>query len=292
MHVVRARRLLTTFTFVCLCAAPAAAQTGQPPSAAASDEWQISDNSFLVEEAFNQEPGIVQHIFSFQRLDGRNWQFSFTEEFPAPGVRHQLSYTLPVQAADGQRGLGDALVNYRLQVLEEGPGRPAFSPRVSAILPSGRSAAGAGTSGVQVNLPFSKRRDRVYVHWNAGVTWQRTAGHQSVVTPAAAASVIYRARQMVNLMLETVVAGVEAPASSDAGAATRRIASTTVAPGVRGGWNLGDDRQLILGAAVPLTRAAGETDRAVLLYLSYEGPFTGLRRTSRPTSASPTRARP
>src|SRR4051812_48791798 len=123
--LIRLSRCCHALVLMAFAAASASAQTApSDPSA-----WKISDNSFLVEEAFNQEPGIVQHIFGFQRQPGGDWQFTFTQEWPAPGVRHQLSYTLPVQSLGGRRGIGDVLINYRLQVLEEGAGRPAFSPR-------------------------------------------------------------------------------------------------------------------------------------------------------------------
>lgn len=41
----------------------------------------IQDNSFLMEEACNQEPSVVRHINTFRRLDG-NWFCSFTDEWP------------------------------------------------------------------------------------------------------------------------------------------------------------------------------------------------------------------
>lgn len=273
-------RAARAIAFILLPAATAAAQA--PPAASPTDEWKITDNSFLVEEAFNQESGIVQHIFGFQRLAAGDWQFTFTQEWPAPGVRHQFSYTLPVQSLAGTSGMGDVLLNYRFQVLEEGTGRPAFAPRISAILPSGSSGAGAGTRGVQVNLPVSKRRGDVYFHGNGGFTWQRTTDGGTVTTPAAAASVIYRARDMLNLMLEAVVVGVRATpaAQSSPGApsVTERVVATTVSPGVRGGWNLPGDRQVIVGVAAPITRSEGETNRAMFLYFSYEGPIRGLPR--------------
>ncbi len=268
--------LIVAALAACLAAArPAAAQSSS------SEEWKIIDNSFLVEEAFNQDPHVVQNIFGFQRLAVRDWQFTFTQEFPVPRERHQLSYTIPVQALDGATGMGDVLINYRLQVLEEGDGHPAFSPRVSVILPTGSVAAGAGTHGVQVNLPFSKRRGDVYFHWNGGFTWQRTSDGVSLTSPMAAGSVIYRARQMVNLMLESVVAGLaaEVPAATPGAApVSRRTVATTLSPGVRGGWNIGDDKQIVIGAAVPVTWAGGEVNRALFLYFSYEGPFKGLPR--------------
>jgi len=261
--------LAKTIAVVVLLAGRAGAQPAAP------DEWKITDNSFLVEEAFNQESGIVQHIFAFQQLSVRDWLFTFTQEWPAPGTRHQLSYTIPAQSTDGTRGLGDVLINYRLQVIDEGPGRPAFAPRVSAILPSGSTKVGAGTHGVQVNLPFSKRCGDFYFHGNAGASWQWTHDDTRLTSPSAAGSIVYRAKQMLNLMLEGVVAGLAA--ETQRGEA-RRTTATTISPGVRGGWNVSDDKQIVIGAAVPTTWGAGQSDTAVLLYFSYEGPVKGLPR--------------
>jgi hypothetical protein len=260
----RAALVARAFALLVIATVPAAAQPA--PKVPDPAEWKITDNSFLVEEAFNQEAGIVQNIFGFQRLTIRDWQFTFTQEWPAPGTRHQLSYTIPVQALGGTSGLGDVLINYRLQALEEGDGRPAFAPRVSAILPTGSRAAGAGTHGVQVSLPFSKRRDDFYFHWNGGVTWQWTGDGDLLTSPVAAGSIIYRARQMLNLMLETVIAS------------SQHVVATTISPGVRGGWNVSDDKQIVIGAAVPITHSAGETSHGLFLYFSYEGPVTGLPR--------------
>jgi hypothetical protein len=69
-------------------------------------------------------------------------------------------------------------------------------------------------------------------------------------------------------MLESVVAFEEYPTVEG----TARETFLTVSPGIRGGWNVGD-QQLILGFAVPLTWGAGETDSAAFFYLSYELPF-------------------
>ena len=87
-------------------------------------------------------------------------------------MRHQLSYTLSAASVASKAGFGDVYLNYRYQALEEGPGRPAFSPRVSAdhaVRDAGRTAR--GEAGLQVNLPFSKQRGDFYFHWNGGFTW-------------------------------------------------------------------------------------------------------------------------
>ena len=58
----------------------------------------IQDNSFFIEEAYNQEPGVVQHIFNLP-IDFTNGSRevapSFTQEWPVFSQTHQFSYTIP-----------------------------------------------------------------------------------------------------------------------------------------------------------------------------------------------------
>jgi hypothetical protein len=57
----------------------------------------IQDNSFLIEEAYNQEAGIVQHISIFRSYRGTSdFEAAFTQEWPLGGIKHQLSYDLPL----------------------------------------------------------------------------------------------------------------------------------------------------------------------------------------------------
>lgn len=236
----------------------AAAQSPAPSALDSSRKFEITDNSYLVEEAFNQERGVFQNIFSWTRGRHGAWGASFTQEWPAPGMAHQLSYTIAGAGAAGLRGFGDTLLNYRYQLTEEGPGHPAISPRVSLILPTGRERDGFGDGvvGLQLNVPASKQFGDLYVHANAGLTW--LPDRSSV--PHVAGSGIWRVTSMFNLMLEGVVEIDE---------------SATISPGFRRGWNIGDT-QLVLGAAVPLTRAGGSTTAALLTYFSYELPFRKL----------------
>src|SRR5437667_1598099 len=84
----------------------------------------IRDNSFLIEEAYNQEPGVVQHIFnasySVDRRAGLNdkiWNLTFTQEWPVFSQTHQFSYTIPYRFIEtggrSHNGVGDILLNYR-----------------------------------------------------------------------------------------------------------------------------------------------------------------------------------
>ncbi|HET9768159.1 MAG TPA: hypothetical protein VFS60_15000, partial [Thermoanaerobaculia bacterium] len=48
-------------------AAPGFAQPPPDPATDSSRKWEITDNSFLVEEAFNQERGVFQNIATWTR---------------------------------------------------------------------------------------------------------------------------------------------------------------------------------------------------------------------------------
>ena len=261
-------------------AASAYAQTAPP---AEPKPFEITDNSFLVEEALNQEKGIFQNIFGAVRSNG-GWTSTFTQEWPLGGQTHQFSYTAAFLDASDHAGIGDTLINYRYQALVEGPGRPAFSPRLSLVVPSGDSDTdlGDGSWGLQINLPFSKQRGDWYLHWNAGFTWLADATrtlhvsndmavvrHASLTSPFVAGSAIYRLRPMFNLMLESVMLFDQ---SLDA-VGTSRTTTFTLSPGFRGGWNVGE-KQLIAGFALPVSWTSGESDAGAFLYFSYELPFT------------------
>ena len=247
-------------------AAVAAAQTPEP--------FEISDNSFLVEEALNQEPGIFQNILSFRRDRGGDWDLAFTQEWPVVTRRHQLSYTLPFAGRANETGVGDVFIHYRLQVFDGEDARPAFSPRLSLILPTGSASRGLGNGnpGWELNLPFSKQVGDVYLHWNAGMTHlpaaEIGAAEHNLLTPRLAASAIWRARPMLNLLFETVVDWEEQVLDE----ISSRNAAVTFVPGFRTGWNIGDT-QTIVGLGVPVVVDDGDANAGVFLYFSYELPF-------------------
>ena len=223
----------------CAVSLPAGLDAAQAPA-------PIADNSFLIEEAYNQETGVVQHINALLR-SRRTWSYSFTQEWPLSGQRHQLSYTVPIEG-----GLGDVALNYRHQI--GGLGRNvAVAPRLSVILPTGNADRGYGTGavGYQFNLPVSVLIvPQLVTHWNAGAT----------VTPAidetvynAGASAIWLVQPVFNVMLELAWTGT---AGSD---------ELIVNPGVRWAHNLGS-LQIVPGIGFPI-------DHGVFLYLSFEHPF-------------------
>jgi Putative MetA-pathway of phenol degradation len=184
----------------------------------------IEDNSFLIEEAYNQEPGVVQHIFQSVYSSGprqRGWAFAFTQEWPIYGQDHQFSYTVLgyhlINEGERQHGVGDTFLNYRYQALEEGPGKPAFAPRFTLIIPTGNRDKGTGNGvvGYQWSLPFSKKvSSRVALHANLGVTYLphvrspmnngELSPKRSLVSSWVGGSAIYALLPQLHLMLEWI----------------------------------------------------------------------------------------
>ena len=242
--------------------------------AQAPTPFEITDNSFLVEEAFNQEPGIFQNILTVSRPNRGVWETGFTQEWPVVSQKHQLSFTIPYTSTDSAAGVGDAYVHYRLQVFDGSDARTAFSPRVSLVVPSGSTSTGLGNGslGWEFNLPFSRQVGDVFYHWNAGMTHLPSAQIDGVdynlITPRVAGSAIWRVRPMFNLMFESVVEWEEGVVDGQ----TARDTIVTLLPGFRTGWNVGES-QVIVGAGVPLTRRGAGDSTGLFLYFSYELPF-------------------
>src|SRR5258708_2637285 len=83
----------------------------------------LQDNSFLVEEAYNQEAGVVQNILNatYDRKT-HGWLLTFTQEWPVPDQTNQLSYAVPYTFAGrpgDPSGVGDVFLNYRYQAFTE-----------------------------------------------------------------------------------------------------------------------------------------------------------------------------
>lgn len=259
---------------------------GQQGPAPASEPG-IQDNSFLVEEAYNQNFGVVQHISSFTRFwNSKDWNYTFTQEWPVPGnERHQLSYTLSVLHAGALPGsgvgIGDVIFNYRYQLVGSGDTRVAFSPRLSLIFPSGDPtlSRGAGSFGLQTSLPLSVVLSKKLVsHWNVGVTFFPSAQDASGDRSSSASynfgqSFIWLLHKRFNGMLETVLARSQSVVASDR---TQWTTSLFLSPGVRWSYNLKHGLQIVPGIGVPLGVGPSAGERAVFLYLSFEHPFRKL----------------
>lgn len=275
-------KLKTHILVVCFIAWPVAMCTG----ATQRPVNGIMDNSFLVEEAYNQEAGVVQHISTAQYSKNRSsgdsaWNFSFTQEWPAPNQTHQLSYTIPYSSrrstGETQSGFGDILINYRYQAYFNEDSLTAFAPRLSAVLPTGNSDRGFGddTVGAQINLPFSTTvGDHWFVHTNIGTTYlpqSKAADKTDLQHYSAGVSVIFAASPTTHFMLECVANWNEE--RSPSGRVTRPPV-TVISPGVRHAFNLPRNLQIVAGLAAPIGLSSAADDYGVFLYLSIEHPFS------------------
>jgi hypothetical protein len=245
----------------------------------APSEAPISDNSFLIEEAYNQEPGVVQHISNFSRANGGDaWAYSFTQEWPFPGSTHQLSYTIPVLNPSGSgTGLGDIALNYRYQLVADGDDGVHVAPRLTFLLPTGdeHHGRGAGGLGIQTNLPLSVRpRSWLALHANAGLTWTPSAKDAanetgSTLSTNLGGSAIWLLRPRLNVMLELLWLSTEQVVGPDQRARTDAV---LLNPGVRWAFNFQSGLQIVPGVAYTLGLDSDSGD-ALFLYLSFEHPF-------------------
>ena len=268
-----------------LAGASSAQQDPTQTSSTKKDEPIIQDNSFLMEEAYNQNYGVVQHIQFFQRQWlSHDWVYAFTQEWPVdPAPRNQLSYTIPVVHFGGVgSGIGDIALNYRFQVLGDGNAKYAMAPRLSVLLPTGDSARGfgAGGTGIQMSVPFSwVHNNLLTTHWNLGTTItpsQKNPLGQTSDTYAvnAGQSFIFSVNNRLNLMLETVWAGTESVVAKDK---TVREHTVLLSPGVRWAYNFKSGMQIVPGVAFPTGVGPSSGDWGILLYFSIEHPYRKLK---------------
>jgi hypothetical protein len=249
-----------------------------------AEEPQIQDNSFLIEEAYNQEFGVVQHINTFSRLwNSKDWGYTFTQEWPGfHNWRNQYSYTLVAAHAGAFTGTGvgwgDILLNYRYQVFGNGESRMAFAPRVSVSVPSGdvTLGRGMGAPGLQVNLPLSfVLSRRLVTHWNAGCTFIPHAQGPDHSRAASAGynlgqSFVFIASSRLNFMLETTDFRYQSVTGPGQTAWTEAM---YVSPGVRWAYNFKNGLQIVPGIAMPIGVGGSTGERGIFLYLSFEHPF-------------------
>ena len=249
----------------------------QPQSTASA----LQDNSFFIEEAYNQEAGVVQHIFNsvisvtrHARADQTRTDLLFTQEWPIGSQTHQFSYTIPYSFvnsnSDSANALDEVFLNYRVQILNETAQQPAVAPRFSLVLPTGdrRVSFGNDALGFQTNLPVSKIvSDRWTLHGNLGATVLPDVQGHTLVDYNLGGSAIYAVSRDLNLMLESVSYFTEQP---NGRGATRRETAVILSPGVRYAWNFKSGTQVVAGLGAPIGLTSDTPDFGVFLYFSVE----------------------
>jgi hypothetical protein len=244
----------------------------------------IEDNSFLIEEAYNQEPGVIQHVSNglYYSTPSKDFLYSFTEEWPVITQDHQLSVSVPYMFLNSNlsNGLGDLMVSYRYQLT----GRDApvtLSPRFSLIIPTGNqdNGFGDGVWGAQFNLPMSKRISEPFVvHANAGFTLLPNVKSTSspgisatndLFTYFTGASAVWLMNANMNLMVEGLYNNMSV---SNGSGGIERISEFILNPAIRYAVDV-SNVQLVPGIGVPFTFSGGETRTGFFLYFSLEHPI-------------------
>ena len=244
----------------------------------------IEDNSFLIEEAYNQEERVVQHIQNafYRSKPSKDLMYSFTQEWPLFKYKQQISYTIPYSFIDGNsvRGIGDILINYRYQLFYN-ESWACISPRLSLILPTGSYDKGMGYNvwGWQVNLPISKRLSNSFiVHFNAGTTiYPKVKGYtisnetvkKTLQFYSLGGSLIWLTSPNFNVMLECLE---NFNSEIDFDGSIKRSTEAIINPGVRAAINLGK-LQIVPGLSLPIFVNSNETSVGMLFYLSFEHPY-------------------
>ncbi len=257
----------------------------------------IRDNAFLVEEAFNQEPGVAQHIFNWVNLWGRapgaqtrDFAWTYTMELPLGSQKHQFSFTTQMLEAfkkpasgapTSQGGVGDTFLNYRYQLLAD----DEFlwcAPRFTLIAPTGDKRFGLGTGevGYQFNLPVSRYGEKFDFHFNAGVTYIPRVSlplsggldspRQDLRGYNLGASTFWKPKTYLHFFTEVLVLGNE---EIDDTGSRNGITQVFVNPGVRYAVCQLDECEWVLGVALPIGLTRDTPDIGVFAYMSVEHNF-------------------
>jgi Putative MetA-pathway of phenol degradation len=247
----------------------------------------FDDNSFLVEEAYNQDRGEVQHTLNavysndFKR---HGWSFKFEQEWWLFSENHQVAISIPFshlrEEGERQRGIGDIQIEYRYQLTEERPNIPAVAPGFSLILPTGNRHKGTGNGvvGYEWSIAASKKvASRLALHANLGLTYlpkvrvrlddPRLSPKRSLVSYDLGASAVFALSSDIHMLLEWVG---EFEEEIDDKGKKRREFKALLSPGIRVAAINKDDLQTIVGVGIPIGVAGPADNYGVFLYLSVE----------------------
>jgi hypothetical protein len=263
----------------------------------------MRDNAILVEEASNQEAGVVQHITVWGNfwdwapgVRTREFAMSYTMELPVGSQKHQFSFTIPYLTnfekpddgpAQQQGDIGDIFLNYRYQLLADDDFL-WVAPRFSLILPTGDERLGLGTGqvGYQFNLPISRYGENFDFHFNAGFTFipdvrqplssgQFSQGHDlrgynlgvsAYWKPETYLHFYVEALALWNDEIQELV--VIAPIGT-----RNNVTQVLLNPGFRWAVCQFDEVEWVLGAAVPIGLTKDTPDIGVFAYMSVEHKF-------------------
>jgi hypothetical protein len=260
----------------------------------------IRDNSFLVEEAYNQEKGQVQHILNWTQAWNRtrlsrtrDFALTYSMELPLGSQTHQFSFItlftsgfekIIGEPATNQGGVGDSVLSYRYQLLADDDFLWC-APRLSLIVPTGdeRFGLGNGQLGYQFGLPISRYGDQFDFHFDAGFAIvpnvsvflnRGKSNPQDLRSYSLGGSVYWKPQTNLHFFLELL--GLRFDEIDDTGV---RVPMTQVFvnPGVRYAICQFEDVEWVIGVAFPIGLTRDTPDIGVFAYMSVEHAFRKAR---------------
>ncbi|MFA8300047.1 MAG: hypothetical protein ACEPOV_07790 [Hyphomicrobiales bacterium] len=259
------KKLYTVFALILICLNLSAQNQKKEFTEA------IEDNSFLIEEAFNQGKGVVQHlnVLNYDPMS-KSWDYTFVQEWPLFGMKHQISYDLPLSFAKHSILFENFTVSYRYQLTYK-DAWAAIAPRISMFVPINNNID--NNWGAQLNIPISKRLSNAFIaHFNAGLTTfftrkaDRIDNDRKILdTYHMGGSIMALISPKFNLILEYLVEADFNKIDYDYNQFTH-----TINPGFRYAMDWGKV-EVVVGAAAPITLAKNQkTTTGMIFYLSFE----------------------
>jgi hypothetical protein len=265
-----ARWLLVFITLICQLSYCVAQDSTNMKNHWRNEPMSIEDNSFLLEEAFNQTPGVIQ-CTAINHIKRGVAELNFECEMPMKGELHQLSVSVPAKVFQSTVGLEDIMISYRPLVF----GRHRWvmaTPRLSVILPSGKASRGFGNGlwGIECNVALTKQLSRRLIsHVNLrSSSFLKNLMHESQQNrfhyQSAGTSLIFAAAKGFDLMAEVT--------TSNEGPGFSRASSWNFIgnPGFRFCLKI-NEFLVVPGISTPLALLSGRpTLSQVLFYISIE----------------------
>lgn len=236
----------------------------------------IEDNSFFVEEAYNQEAGIVQFIQGFDYNNkAKSYNYSFTNEIPIGDNVHQFSYNFGLDHPGGgvnDTKLTDLFINYRCEAYRQKG--IIVTPRISLIAPTGdyKKGFGKGSAGVQLNHIVTLELSKYFItHFNMGGTLYPKAKDgtmkEAIFGFNYGSSLIWLLHSNFNMMVEVFGTAEE---NFTAPGVDKWTDSYFISPGFRTAINLPKEVQVVPGMAVPIGIGESKGEWSLYFYLSIE----------------------
>ncbi len=248
------------------------------------DDRFLQSNGLLVETAYHQEKGEVQHTFSFSRSSKDGWASVVSQEWPVFSEKHQVSFSLPadllMKRQNGNRGVGDLSLEYSYFLIGNNKSRVTVSPGFGFSLPTGSVARGfgAGGPGTSVKLPISVMLTRRFAS-NSTVELGRVSSANNAEGDRfhlwkyeVGQSLVWFARPKFNALLETVW---EKSRATNRNGFKEMESELFISPGVRWAHVFHNGLSIIPGVAVPIGVGASRGNNRIFFSLALEHRFRG-----------------